>query len=53
MRIGSSLVFLAFLMPVVAFPQAPQPLNVVIEGAASWTGRETRGTSPILAYGTV
>jgi len=39
MRIASSLVFLAFLMPVVAFPQAPQPLNVVIEG-----GRIVDGT---------
>ncbi len=39
MRVASSIVFLAFLMPVVAFPQAPQPLNVVIEG-----GRIVDGT---------
>jgi N-acyl-D-amino-acid deacylase len=39
MRIASSIVFLAFLMPVAAFPQAPQPLNVVIEG-----GRIVDGT---------
>ena len=39
MRIASSIVFLAFLMPVVASPQAPQPLNVVIEG-----GRIVDGT---------
>ena len=39
MRIASSIVFLVFLMPVVAFPQASQPLNVVIEG-----GRIVDGT---------
>jgi N-acyl-D-amino-acid deacylase len=39
MRIGWSIVFIAFLMPVVALPQAPQTFDVVIEG-----GRIVDGT---------
>jgi hypothetical protein len=39
MRIAWSIVFLAFLMPVVAFPQATQPFDVVIE-----SGRIVDGT---------
>src|ERR1700682_5972450 len=39
MRIAWSIVFLAFLMPIAAFPQAPQPFDVVIEG-----GRIVDGT---------
>jgi hypothetical protein len=39
MRIAWSIVFLAFLTPIAAFPQAPQPFDVVIEG-----GRIVDGT---------